>query len=251
MKSGDDLRQEYMAMQLIKMVEEISIKENLKLWVKTYAVIPFNKESGLIEFVNDTRTVSYLKEKSGEKSLRRIYQQIYGSNWEESITNFIQSLAGYSLVQYLFQIKDRHNKNILIDTYGHVIHIDFSFMLSSSPGNMGFERAPFKLTQDYMDLMEGADSDIFAHFRLLFFLGLKYVRKYKKEIMDTVIMMSHCAEMKCFHKFNKEEMEKRFHDHATDEELEKIVDGIVKYAASSYTTSNYDRFQWLTNEIYS
>lgn len=61
MKSGDDLRQEYMAMQLIKMIEEISIKENLKLWVKSYAVIPFNKESGLIEFVNDTRTVSYLK----------------------------------------------------------------------------------------------------------------------------------------------------------------------------------------------
>lgn len=45
--------------------------------------------------------------------------------------------------------------------------------------------------------MEGKDSDIFAHFRMLFFLGLKVLRKYKKEIMDTVIMMSHCA-MKCF-----------------------------------------------------
>lgn len=60
-KSGDDLRQEYMAMQLIKMFEEISEKENLKLWVRSYSVIPFNKDSGLIEFVSDTRTVSYLK----------------------------------------------------------------------------------------------------------------------------------------------------------------------------------------------
>ena len=169
-----------MAMQLIKIIEDISIKENLKIWVKSYLVIPFNKESGLIEFVNDTKTVSFLKEKSGEKSLRRIYQQIFGDNLEESITNFIQSLAGYSLAQYLFQIKDRHNNNILIDTYGHLIHIDFSFMISSSPGNMGFERAPFKFTQDYLDLMEGEESDIFAHFRMLFFLGLKYIRKYKK-----------------------------------------------------------------------
>lgn len=75
---------------------------------------------------------------------------------------------------------------------------------------MNFEKAPFKLTEDYIELMEGKDSDIFAHFRLLFFLGLKFLRKYKKEIMDTVIMMSH-GEMKCFDKFDKDAMEKRFH----------------------------------------
>ena len=43
--------------------------------------MPFNNDSGLIEFVDDTRTVSYLKEKSGEKSLKNIYKQIFGLNW--------------------------------------------------------------------------------------------------------------------------------------------------------------------------
>lgn len=38
---------------------------------------------------------------------------------------------------------------------GHMIHIDFSFMISSSPGNLNFEKAPFKFTQDYIELMEG------------------------------------------------------------------------------------------------
>ena len=131
-----------------------------------------------------------------------------------------------------------------------MIHIDFSFILSSSPGNMNFERAPFKLTSDYIELMEGRDSDIFAHFRLLFFLGLKFLRKYKKEIMDTVIMMSHC-QMKCFEKFDQEAMARRFHDTATDEELEVIVDRIMDDAYSSYTTSSYDKYQWYTNLIYS
>ena len=240
-----------MAMQLIKMIEDIANKENLKIWVKSYAVIPFNGDSGLIEFVNSTKTVSYLKEKSKEKSLRKIYQQIYGEYWEEATTNFIESLAGYSLVQYLFQIKDRHNNNILIDANGHLIHIDFSFMISSSPGNMGFERAPFKLTDDYIELMEGKDSDIYAHFRMLFFLGLKFLRKYKKEIMENVMMMTHCSGLKCFENFDKEKMEKRFHEYATDEELSDIVDEIVSEAYNSYTTANYDRFQWYTNLIYS
>ncbi len=152
-KSGDDLRQEYMAMQLISLVNEIFIKENIKIWMRSYSIIPYSSDSGLIEFIDGTRTISYLKEMSRERSLRNIYKQLFGNNWESAMTNFIQSLAGYSLIQYLFDIKDRHNNNILVDVYGHIIHIDFSFMLSSSPGNMNFERAPFKLTQDYIELM--------------------------------------------------------------------------------------------------
>ena len=43
-----------------------------------------------------------------------------------------------------------------------MIHIDFGFMLSNSPGNnMNFESAPFKLTQEFIDVMGGLDSSVF------------------------------------------------------------------------------------------
>ena len=47
----------------------------------------------------------------------------------------------------------RHNGNILVDSEGHIIHIDFGFVLANSPGNnLGFESSPFKLTPEFAEV---------------------------------------------------------------------------------------------------
>ena len=57
------------------------------------------------------------------------------------------------LLECLITFTLRHNNNILVDAEGHIIHIDFGYILSNSPGkNLGFESSPFKLTDEFVEV---------------------------------------------------------------------------------------------------
>jgi phosphatidylinositol kinase/protein kinase (PI-3 family) len=87
------------------------------------------------------------------------------------------------------QLKDRHNGNILLDRKGHVTHIDFGFMLMNSPGSVGFELAPFKMPQEYIDVLGGLYSEKFADFRELMKLGFLALRKHADSLTSLVEIM--------------------------------------------------------------
>lgn len=73
--------------------------------------------------------------------------------------------------------------------------IDFGFMLSNSPGSLGFEMAPFKLPQDYIDILGGFDSPKFAEFRALFKRCFRDARKHAERIITLVELMQKGASL--------------------------------------------------------
>ena len=72
-KSGDDLRQEQFATQLIKLFDDVFRKSGLPLWLRTYTVLGTSSEAGLIETVPDSISIHSLKERLNITSLRSYY----------------------------------------------------------------------------------------------------------------------------------------------------------------------------------
>jgi len=173
MKAGEDIRKEALVMQIISKMKgwfDAEIPESLRPYLRPYTIMCIGGEAGIVECVHDAKSVDEVKKQTdGFTSLRNFFERAFGSpgsvapvgslSFEQAQDNFLRSLVGYSLVCYVLQIKDRHNANILMSRDGHLMHIDFGFVLGETP-KMGkiilfSERAPFKLTQDYWDVLGG------------------------------------------------------------------------------------------------
>jgi hypothetical protein len=183
-KTGADLRQEAFACQLIQVCDKIWQDARTPVWVKRMRILVTGESSGLIETITNGVSLHSLKRsltlatiEAGQNPRGRIatlkdhFVKAFGppesDAYKAAKDAFKRSLAAYSIISYILQLKDRHNGNVLIDNEGHIIHIDFGFMLSNSPGSVGFEAAPFKLTQDYVDVLGGVGSQGFDDYKKL------------------------------------------------------------------------------------
>jgi phosphatidylinositol 4-kinase len=262
-KSHDDLRQEVFVMQMIHYFESVFAKSNIPLWLKTYRILSTSKSTGMIEVLVDATSIDGLKKSEKYPTaggMRAYFEQVYGSPTSKSFLvaqrNFCRSLAGYSLVAYLLGLKDRHNGNIMIDTRGHIIHIDFGFAFGMAPGHeWSFERAAFKLTKDYINVMGGINSECFKEFQKLFVDGFKAARANSLTALGLVEIMMYKSNYPCFTGtrygggVSLKKFEKRLMLHVPDEKIEKKAMKLISNSIEHHGTKIYDIFQYYSNGL--
>ncbi|TFK29951.1 kinase-like protein [Coprinopsis marcescibilis] len=265
-KTGGDLRQEQLAVQLIREFQSIWDEEKCGCWVKHFRILITGSTSGLIETIKDAVSIHSIKKaeyakriaegRLGHVTLLDHFKSTYGgftsAKFARAQRNFAKSLAGYSIVTYLLQVKDRHNGNILLDRDGHLIHIDFGFILSNTPGNIRFEAAPFKFPLEYLEILGGIDSPAYLEFKRLFREGFEAARKHCDRIITLVEMMQKDSALPCFAVSAEQtanQLRDRFQPTLTHSLVGDHVERLIATSLGSHWTKLYDSFQYYSQSI--
>jgi phosphatidylinositol 4-kinase len=251
-KVGDDCRQDVLALQLIALFKSVFYSCGLDLYLFPYRMVATAPGCGVIEVIPDAISRDMLgREKIN--SLGDYFVARFGAPhtdvYRRAQLNFITSVAGYSVVLYLLQIKDRHNGNIMLDDRGHMVHIDFGFILDISPGGINFESAPFKLTSEMIAVIGPIGSSGFAAFQRHVIRAYLAIRPYADDICHLVQLMSESG-LPCFkNDATLRKLRARFVLEKNDRDAAKYMLDRIAESYENRRTVLYDEFQKQTNGI--
>nr|CAH7729175.1 unnamed protein product [Callosobruchus chinensis] len=166
-KVGDDLQQDMLTLQMIRLMDKLWLSKGLDLKMVAFTCVPTSKKRGMIEMVTKAETLRKIQVGHGltgsfkDKPIAEWLAKHNPSELEyaRAVQNFTASCAGYCVITYILGICDRHNDNIMLKTSGHLFHIDFGKFLGDAQmfGNFKRDRAPFVLTSDMAYVINGGD----------------------------------------------------------------------------------------------
>ncbi|ELP91241.1 phosphatidylinositol 3-kinase, putative [Entamoeba invadens IP1] len=193
-KVGDDLRQDILTLQILRIMYSMLKNAELDVRMLPYQCIATGNETGMLELVKNSETYGKIIADDGRRlavtksDVLTLWMQKQCSrpeskvSFEQAVDNFVHSCAGYCVATYLLGIGDRHSDNVMLTREGVFFHIDFGHFLGNFKSKFGVkrERTPFKFTTHFADLMgfkDGVESEHFKEFKELCSSALLSLRK--------------------------------------------------------------------------
>ncbi|KAI9921537.1 hypothetical protein PsorP6_000178 [Peronosclerospora sorghi] len=174
-KAGDDVRQDCLTLQLIRLMDEMWRDEGLDLAMEPYKCVATSPMTGILQMVPNSVTTAEVHRRDG---MMGTFKDPSFSDWilannpdprsrKAAIDLFGRSCAGYCVATCVLGIGDRHNDNIMIASSGRYFHIDFGHFL----GHLKYyklgirrERTPFVFTNEMAYVLGGVEGKDFAKF---------------------------------------------------------------------------------------
>mmetsp|Transcript_84038 Transcript_84038/g.238122 ORF Transcript_84038/g.238122 Transcript_84038/m.238122 type:complete len:336 (-) Transcript_84038:422-1429(-) len=197
-KNGDDVRQDQLVVQLIKVMDRCLKKVGMDLKLTTYEVLATKHNSGVLEFIvaddgSPSTAVELLdKGASGVGEYLRTHQPDPESELgikHEALDTFSKSLAGYAVITYLLGVGDRHLGNVMMLPDGRFCHIDFGYIFGDDPKKKYVNPPPFRITNSMVVAMGGQEGKYFAQFCKLAIEAYKQLRRNAVLIMSLLRLM--------------------------------------------------------------
>ncbi|ETO25501.1 Phosphatidylinositol 3- and 4-kinase family protein, partial [Reticulomyxa filosa] len=216
-KSGDDLRQDILTLQMLYIMDELWLRKNLDLRMKPYGVIATAENVGLVELILNCKTANDIHTDAGtyrgsfdKKTHLQYLERCHPPKndlhaYHKAREYYARSCAGYSVSTWILGIGDRHPSNIMIHFNGSLFHIDFGHFLgnfkSKKIAGYKFERekTPFVFTPMMKYAIdEGKEpSPEYRDFIKWFFQAFTEVRVRYKMFSNLFLLMipSHMPEL--------------------------------------------------------
>ncbi|XP_069798120.1 phosphatidylinositol 4-phosphate 3-kinase C2 domain-containing subunit beta isoform X2 [Narcine bancroftii] len=200
-KTGDDLRQDMLTLQMIHIMNKIWIQEGLDMRMIFFKCTSTGSGRGMVELIPHAETLRKIQVEHGVTGSFKDHPlaewlQKHNPNeeeYEKAVENFIYSCAGCCVATYVLGICDRHNDNIMLKTSGHMFHIDFGKFLGHAQmlGNFKRDRAPFVFTSDMAYVINGGDkpSSRFHDFVDLCCQAYNLIRKHTDLFLNLLGLM--------------------------------------------------------------
>ncbi|EGV98740.1 Phosphatidylinositol-4,5-bisphosphate 3-kinase catalytic subunit beta isoform [Cricetulus griseus] len=165
-KNGDDLRQDMLTLQMLRLMDLLWKEAGLDLRMLPYGCLATGDRSGLIEVVSTSETIADIQLNSSNVAATAAFNKDALLNWlkeynsgddlDRAIEEFTLSCAGYCVASYVLGIGDRHSDNIMVKKTGQLFHIDFGHILGNFKSKFGIkrERVPFILTYDFIHVIQ-------------------------------------------------------------------------------------------------
>ena len=198
-KSGDDLRQDQLVLQMLQLMDKVLREQGLDLQLTSFRVLATGPGMGLVERVPDCEPLAeILKENRGD--IRRYLElkhpsasPLDGADPRKGpgidpnvLETFVKSCAGYCVTMYLLGVGDRHLDNLMLRSNGALFHIDFGYLFGRDPKPFP---PPMKLCKEMVEVMGGADSMWYARFRLLCCEAFNILRAEANLILNLLMLM--------------------------------------------------------------
>ena len=199
-KIGDDLRQDVLTIQMLKLMDKLWLDNNLDLKLLSYKVHPTEVNAGFIECVI-AKELAQIQNKSGVsgaldreliiKYLRGTSSDSASGDQQANKTdNFIKSLAGYCVATCVLGVADRHSSNVMIQGNGLFLHIDFGHILGNFKFKFGVkrERSVFLLTPEMANVYISDKKE--EQFKKMCAKAFNILRHDAPKLMNSFIIMS-------------------------------------------------------------
>ena len=152
----EDVRRDQVTMTVAFWINQMT-----HLHIPTYEVLPISKSHGWIVMLENTSTLYEIRQQ-GRTLQNVLLDRLPHLTVAAFRERFAGSCAAACVLCYVMGVGDRHLSNMLITEEGHLLHIDFTYILGDDPK---YVRTEMRVTRDMLDVLGGKNTPTFRAFK--------------------------------------------------------------------------------------